>query len=170
MAVPYSISLAFITSDETWKIALQAVQDIRHGHTLDSGKNAAVLALAASIHYAQPDCSMSEFYKALGGWVEQGGEVIRRFVDLCWPTWTEHHKESVDPAMAFPEQMSHLNLMFTSTESTREFLATRHILAHLMEAAEQQFAVEPGIGSNPRWLVGTLMFGIILSFLLSMSP
>jgi hypothetical protein len=129
---------------------------------------------------------MSEFYKALGGWVEQGGEVIRRFVDLCWPTWTEHHKEFVDPAMAFQEQMSRLNLMFTSTESTREFLATRQILAHLMEedgmgdaaetvsmetaavtltfedtygfprtvrpaeAAEQQFAVEPGIGSNPR--------------------
>jgi len=102
--------------------------------------------------------------------------------------------------------MSLLNLMFTSTESTRQFLATQLILAHLMEedgigdvaesvsietaavtltfednygfphtvrpaeAAEQQFAVEPGIGSNPRWLVVTLMFGIILSFLLSMSP
>jgi len=66
MAVPYSISLACITSDETWKIALQAFQDIRHGYTVDSGKNTAILALAASIHYTQPDCSMSEFYKALG--------------------------------------------------------------------------------------------------------
>jgi hypothetical protein len=135
------IKRVFTSSHITWKCALEAVQDIRLGQIPTARKSAAALVLAASIdtmHNRDYDSTpTSRFYEAVAQWVGQDGGEIGYFIDLCWPSWREHCREtgfcSSEGPAAFPKQIRMLNSLFSSAESIDEFRTTRRILEKFMD-------------------------------------
>ncbi|KAF8253377.1 hypothetical protein K440DRAFT_679383 [Wilcoxina mikolae CBS 423.85] len=148
-SVSDEIKRVFDSSQTTWKCAIEAVQDIRHDRIPPARNSAAALVLAVSIDTIHNQTPTSRFYEALAQWVVQDGGEISYFIDLCWPSWIEHRRDSgfcgSEGLAAFPEQIALLNSLFSTADSINDFRTTRSVLEQLMDEFmdEDDFVVLP---------------------------